>query len=72
MSMPTETDGSTNTQILVKVTELTVKLDTVLTTLPDHESRIRALERFRWTIIGMWILVTVASGLIGYFVHGKV
>lgn len=70
--MPTETDGSTNTQILVKVTELTVKLDTVLTTLPDHESRIRALERFRWTIIGMWILVTVASGLIGYFVHGKV
>jgi len=72
VSMPTETDGSTNTQILVKVTELTVKLDTVLTTLPDHESRIRALERFRWTIIGMWILVTVASGLIGYFVHGKV
>ena len=71
MPTPDLADGSTGTQILIKVTELTVKVENVLTTLPDHESRIRTLERFRWTILGMWLLLTVASGIAGYFIHGK-
>ena len=32
----------------------------------DHESRLRALERFRYTLAGMAVLGGAASGYIGY------
>ena len=39
-----------------------------LNQLPDHESRIRALERFRFTLMGTAVIGGVASGFGGYLI----
>jgi hypothetical protein len=35
----------------------------------DHEMRLRALEAFRWKLIGACLLVSVIAGAAGSFVH---
>lgn len=42
------------------------------TTLTDHETRIRLLERFRWTIAGLATAGGVIAGYVGYLVGGHV
>jgi hypothetical protein len=34
--------------------------------LPDHEARLRALERFRWTLVGASLFGGMLSGFAGY------
>jgi|TARA_Y100000310_G_scaffold304970_1_gene344661 ribosomal silencing factor RsfS len=38
--------------------------------LPDHERRIRGLERFRWIIVGMGTIVAGVWGSIKFHVFG--
>lgn len=67
----TFTDGSgILSQVLIKQGEIaatlagiTVKLDAV----PDHEARIRSLEKFKWTLTGMSFLGGLISGGVGYW-----
>lgn len=42
------------------------KIDEKLSLLPDHETRIRLLERFRYTLLGGSILAGGISGYVGY------
>ena len=38
----------------------------------DHEGRLRALERFRYTLLGVCIVVSGASSFVGYLIgHGR-
>jgi hypothetical protein len=37
----------------------------------DHESRIRALEKFRWIIVGALIAVQAISDVIIYYLHSR-
>ena len=39
-----------------------------LSTLPDHESRIRTLERFKYTIAGFSLFGGMVSGFVGYWI----
>ena len=58
-------------QILLKLGEMGEKLaviNTKLDALPDHEARIRALERFRFTLAGLSIVGGIVAGAIGYWV----
>lgn len=41
---------------------INLKLDTLIEQRTDHESRLRALERFRWLVVGAAV---VAGGLAG-------
>ena len=50
--------------ILVAVARLETKVDTILETLPDHERRIRGLERFRNWAAGAGAIVAPAVGFI--------
>ena len=52
--------------VFAKVVEMQVQLASInvkLDDLPDHEARLRVLERFRYTLVG---LATVVGGLAGY------
>jgi hypothetical protein len=60
-------------QILLKQGEMGTQLAVIGTKLDaipfaDHESRIRSLERFRYTLAGGSFLGGVLAGFIGYFV----
>lgn len=58
-------------QILVKQGEMGEKLaviSTKLDDLPDHEQRIRALERFRFTLAGLSIVGGIIAGAVGYWI----
>jgi hypothetical protein len=62
---------ATQAQILIALGELKSQVavvDTKLGAIPteDHENRIRALERFRWTIGGLALAGGAASSLVGY------
>lgn len=46
------------------VTETLVRLEERVKVLPDFESRLRVLERFRYTLLGMATLAGTASGVI--------
>lgn len=39
-----------------------------LEAIPDHEQRIRALERFRFTLAGLSTIGGIAAGLAGYWI----
>jgi hypothetical protein len=55
-------------QILLKQGEMSTQLAVIseqLKGLPDHESRIRALEGFRWKLTGGVTVLSLASGLAG-------
>jgi len=57
-------------QILLKQGEMNTQLAVIieqLKTIPDHESRIRALERFRYTIAGVSFIGGALSGFAGYW-----
>ena len=69
-SVTTPAEGI-SAQILVKVGEMGEKLaviSTKLDALPDHEARIRALERFRFTLAGLSIIGGIAAGAVGYWI----
>lgn len=58
-------------QVLIKLGEMGAQLAVInekLGQLPDHENRIRALERFKWTIGGLALAGGVVSGAIGYWI----
>jgi hypothetical protein len=64
-------DSSMLAQILLKQGEMGVQLAVIteqLKTVPDHEGRIRALERFRYTIAGLSLIGGTASGFLGYWI----
>lgn len=55
--------------VFTRVVEMQVelaKMNEKLNDLPDHETRIRVLERFRYTLAGIAIVVGGASGYVGY------
>lgn len=73
MAMPPVDDNSSITQVLIgigglqtAVAVIDTKLTDALRVSTDHESRIRALERFRFTLIGAG---GVTGGLVGYVVN---
>jgi len=39
-----------------------------LKTIPDHENRIRDLERFKFTLMGVSVVGGLTSGFVGYFI----
>lgn len=48
--------GDKQTQTLVEIT----KIQEQVKGLPDHETRIRSLERWRWSLLGGFGLLTTA------------
>lgn len=57
--------------IFTKVIEMQVQLAAIsqqLTDLPDHEARLRVLERFRYTLAGLAIVGGGLSGYVGYLI----
>lgn len=75
MTTPQVADG-TIAAVLLKLGEISVQLAVMseqLKTVPDHESRIRALEKFRFSLMGAAISVSLAAStagtVIGYLVH---
>lgn len=62
----TPTNGETSERLV----RIEVKLDQALTSHADHESRIRTLERARWPLPSVAVVVSVASllgNLLGLF-----
>ena len=58
-------------QILIKMGEMSAQLAVIseqLKDLPDHETRLRSLERFRYTLAGLAIVGGAASGYVGYII----
>ena len=58
-------------QILLKQGEISTTLavmNETLKAIPDHEFRIRALERFRFTLAGLSVVGGVAAGTVGYWI----
>jgi hypothetical protein len=65
------TDAGMLAQILLKQGEMGTQLavmNTKLDAIPDHENRLRALERFRFTLAGLSVVGGVAAGTVGYWV----
>lgn len=65
-----ETDSAMIGQVLIKQGEMATQLAVItekLNAVPDHETRIRSLERFKWTISGMSFLGGLISGAVGYW-----
>lgn len=67
---------ATIAQVLIKLGEMSAQLAAMteqLKTIPDHEARLRALERFRFTLAGAVIAVSgvsaAAATWIGNLVH---
>lgn len=55
-------------ETLTKVAVVDTKIDNVLAGQTDHETRIRALERFRWTWFGVSLVITAAGSFVGWLV----
>lgn len=58
-------------QILLRLGEMSTQLALInqkVDGIPvaDHEVRIRALERFRWTLAGLWVAGSAIGGLAGF------
>ena len=66
--MPDLTAGSVTTADLYRkleaMSDLMIRLEERVSMLPDHEARIRLLERFRYTLLGVASSVGVASGVL--------
>lgn len=63
--------GDAATLILAKVSDVQIKLavvdsklDTLTGSTSDHESRLRALESFRWKLTGVAITAGLLSGAV--------
>lgn len=57
--------------VFAKVVEMQVQLASInvkLDDLPDHEARLRVLERFRYTLVGLATVVGGAAGYAGYLI----
>lgn len=57
-------------QVLIKQGEMSAQLGVIterLNAVPDHETRIRSLEKFKWTITGMSFFGGLLSGAVGYW-----
>jgi len=68
---PPSPDSAILNQILLKLGEMGTQLAVMgeqLKELPDHEQRIRSLERFRWTFAGISVVGSLVSGFAGYLV----
>lgn len=50
-------------ELKTSVAVISTKLDNIESRGTDHESRIRSLERFRWTVLGA---ASIAGGGLGY------
>jgi hypothetical protein len=64
--------GKQSTQLAV----INTKLDGVISSASDHEGRIRALERFRFTLLGVVLTTSAAFSALGTWIgyvigHGK-
>ena len=56
-----------------RLTRIEVKLDMALANHQDHETRIRSLERGRWPLPSIAVLVAIGSlivALLGYLAKG--
>jgi|HubBroStandDraft_1064217.scaffolds.fasta_scaffold24522_3 hypothetical protein len=53
----------TNIEIYALLIEVKTKLESVIAQMPDHESRIRSLERWRWQLPTS-IITAVGSALV--------
>ena len=56
---------------ITKVGEMSTQLAVIteqLKAVPDHESRIRALEQFRYRIVGAAVIGGGLSGFVGYWI----
>ena len=65
----TPVDPTTNDRL----TRIEVKLDMALANHADHETRIRSLERGRWPLPSLAVLVAIGSlivALLGYMAKG--
>lgn len=49
---------------LENISDLMIRLEERVSILPDHESRIRMLEKFRYTLMGAALLAGTASGIV--------
>ena len=54
------------TRVLAKQEATDVRNQSAEITVTDHETRIRALERFRFTLGGLAIVGGAAAGWVGY------
>lgn len=57
--------------VFARVVEMQVQLGAInekLQDLPDHETRIRLLERFRYTLAGFAVFAGGISGYLGYLI----
>lgn len=50
----------------IRATEQLVDRAGVATVIPDHEVRMRSLERFRWTLLGAVIAINALATVIEY------
>jgi hypothetical protein len=75
MTMPAGEDGTHVLlgQILAKQGEMGIQLAVVieqLKSIPDHESRIRALERWRWGLPAS-VIAAFASGAAAWLAYAR-
>jgi hypothetical protein len=57
--------------VTFKVSEISTQLAVIteqLKAVPDHESRIRALEQFRYRIAGAAAIGSVLAGFVSYWI----
>jgi hypothetical protein len=54
----------TTTDLLIVLTRVETKLDTVIVTQQDHEARIRILERARWPLPSIAVLISLSAVVI--------
>lgn len=58
--------GQDGVATLLTLTRMEGKLDTLLQQGTDHETRLRALERARWPLPALAILISIASAVIAW------
>lgn len=56
--------GQDGVATLLTLTRMEGKLDTLLQQGSDHETRLRALERARWPLPALAILISIASAVV--------
>lgn len=59
MSQPSP--GVDAVQVYQQLAQITAKLDLLLTQHADHEARLRSLERSRWPLPSVTILIALGS-----------
>lgn len=59
----------TNYDLLLTLTRVEGKLDTVHTQGADHEMRLRALEKARWPLPSLAILISIGGAIVTFWNH---